>query len=160
MATKVNWHRYRTKLRHCHPMYTSCAGLVWPGGVVVKALDLRLRRSRDRLPTSRFQVTTLGQLFTHTHTCAVMPCGWEGNLSTFSPQLEYASWDFYQFWQECFAESRQMKAGIINFPPHLYIVYSVINICHFGVYESGVVIVRKILIRLCWNRNIIAIYFE
>ena len=22
MAAKINWHRYRTKLRHCHPMYT------------------------------------------------------------------------------------------------------------------------------------------
>jgi len=22
MATKVNWHRYGTKLRHCHPMYS------------------------------------------------------------------------------------------------------------------------------------------
>ena len=21
MAAKINWHRYRTKLRHCHPMY-------------------------------------------------------------------------------------------------------------------------------------------
>ena len=23
MATKTSWHRYGTKLRHCHPMYTS-----------------------------------------------------------------------------------------------------------------------------------------
>jgi len=23
MAAKVNWHRYGTKLRHCHPMYSS-----------------------------------------------------------------------------------------------------------------------------------------
>ena len=22
MAAKINWHRYGTKLRHCHPMYT------------------------------------------------------------------------------------------------------------------------------------------
>ena len=22
MAAKINWHRYRTKLRHCHPMYS------------------------------------------------------------------------------------------------------------------------------------------
>ena len=22
MAAKTSWHRYRTKLRHCHPMYT------------------------------------------------------------------------------------------------------------------------------------------
>jgi len=21
MAAKISWHRYRTKLRHCHPMY-------------------------------------------------------------------------------------------------------------------------------------------
>ena len=60
------------------------------GLVVVRALDLRLRRSRVRLPASRFQVTTLGKLFTHTCLChqavyfgtgqgAVMPCGWEGN---------------------------------------------------------------------------------
>ena len=24
MAAKINWHRYRTKLRHCHPMYWCC----------------------------------------------------------------------------------------------------------------------------------------
>jgi len=39
---------------------------VWPGGVLVRALDLRLRRSLVRLPVLRFQVTTLGKLFTHT----------------------------------------------------------------------------------------------
>ena len=33
---------------------------------MVRALDLGLRRSRVRLPASRFQVTTLGKLFTHT----------------------------------------------------------------------------------------------
>ena len=59
-------------------------------GMVVRALDLRLRRSWVRLPASRFQVTTLGKLFTHmrhfhqavyfgTSQGAVMPCGWEGN---------------------------------------------------------------------------------
>ena len=36
---------------------------------MVMALDLRHRRLRVRLPASRFQVTTLGKLFTHTHTC-------------------------------------------------------------------------------------------
>jgi len=25
MAAKINWHRYGTKLRHCHPMYMSTA---------------------------------------------------------------------------------------------------------------------------------------
>jgi len=24
MASKINWHRYGTKLRHCHPMYLAC----------------------------------------------------------------------------------------------------------------------------------------
>jgi len=38
---------------------------MWYGGVVVRALDLRLRRSRVRFAASRFQVTTLGKLFTH-----------------------------------------------------------------------------------------------
>jgi len=38
---------------------------VWPGGVLVRALDLRLRRSLVRLPVLRFRVTTLGKLFTH-----------------------------------------------------------------------------------------------
>ena len=23
MAAKINWHSYRTKLRHCHPTYTA-----------------------------------------------------------------------------------------------------------------------------------------
>jgi len=38
------------------------ANNAWPGGLVVKALDLRLRRSWVRLPTTRFQVTTLLQV--------------------------------------------------------------------------------------------------
>jgi len=25
MAEKINWHRYGTKLRHCHPMYNRLA---------------------------------------------------------------------------------------------------------------------------------------
>ena len=35
MAAKINWHRYGTKLRHCHPMYRSegqmprCSGRGW-----------------------------------------------------------------------------------------------------------------------------------
>jgi len=57
---------------------------------VVRALDLRHRMSRVRVSASRFQVTTLGKLFTHVCLChravqfgtgqrAVMPSGWEGN---------------------------------------------------------------------------------
>jgi len=38
------------------------ANNAWPGGLVVKALDLRLRRSWVRLPTTRCQVTTLLQV--------------------------------------------------------------------------------------------------
>jgi len=38
---------------------------LWPAGVVVRALDLRLRRSWGQLPALRFQGTTLGKLFTH-----------------------------------------------------------------------------------------------
>jgi len=41
--------------------------LVWPGGVLVGALDLRPRRSP--VLTARFQVTTLGKLFTHMCLC-------------------------------------------------------------------------------------------
>ena len=37
---------------------------VWPGGIVVTALNLRLQRSRVRLAASHFQVATLGKLFT------------------------------------------------------------------------------------------------
>jgi len=44
-------------------------GFVWPGGIVVRLLDLRLRKSQVRLLASRFQVTTLGKLFTHTCPC-------------------------------------------------------------------------------------------
>jgi len=44
---------------------------LWPGGVVVRAFDLRLRRSWVRFPALRFHVTTLGKLFTHTRTCVV-----------------------------------------------------------------------------------------
>jgi len=57
---------------------------------VVRALDLRLRRSRVRLRASRFQVTAVEKLLTHVCRChqavqfgtgegTVMPCGWEGN---------------------------------------------------------------------------------
>jgi len=46
-------------------VFASPRGL--PAGVMVRALDLRLRRSRVRLPVSRFQLTTLGKLFAHTH---------------------------------------------------------------------------------------------
>ena len=64
--------------------------IVLPDGVVVRELDLRLKRSLVRLTASRFQITTLGKLFTDMCLChqavyfgtgqgAVMPCGWEGN---------------------------------------------------------------------------------
>ena len=63
---------------------------VWPGDVVVKALDLPPHKSRVPLPALHFQVTILGKLFTRMCLChqavsfgtgqgAVMPCGWEGN---------------------------------------------------------------------------------
>ena len=38
MAAKINWHRYRTKLRHCHSMHTRL--LAWAHAVfVVLAVD-------------------------------------------------------------------------------------------------------------------------
>ena len=40
---------------------------------MVRALDLRLRRSRVRLPASRFQLTTLGKLFTLICLCHATP---------------------------------------------------------------------------------------
>jgi len=69
---------------------------VWPGGVLVRALNLRLRRSRVRVPAvpliSGIGLTTLRKLFAHMCLCrqevifgrpagqvAVKPCGWEGN---------------------------------------------------------------------------------
>jgi len=48
---------------------SSSLWLSWPGGVVVAALDLRLKRSRVRISASRFQATTLGKLFTHVCQC-------------------------------------------------------------------------------------------
>jgi len=30
MAAKTSWHRYVTKLRHCHPMYTSLSSMMGP----------------------------------------------------------------------------------------------------------------------------------
>jgi len=47
-------------------VHWSIMGCVRSGGVVVRALDLRFRWSRVRLPVSRFQAKTLGKLFTHT----------------------------------------------------------------------------------------------
>jgi len=44
-------------------------GLVWPGGVMVRALDLRLKGRRFDPRPFRFQVTTLGKLFTHKCFC-------------------------------------------------------------------------------------------
>ena len=45
--------------------HNSCHMSRWSGGVMVRSLDLRLRMSRVRLPALRFQLTTLGKLFTH-----------------------------------------------------------------------------------------------
>ena len=76
-------------VRHFQP--SNLCRIFLPHTVVVCGLlDLRHQRSRVRLPTSRFQLPTLGKLFTHTCLChqavyfgtgqgAVMPCGWEGN---------------------------------------------------------------------------------
>jgi len=50
-------------------IFTSPPVGMWSDGVVVRALDLRLRGSQVRLPASRFQVTTLGKLFTHMRLC-------------------------------------------------------------------------------------------
>ena len=50
-------------------LYSVFVPYVWPGGVMVMALDLRHRRSRVRLPALRFQVTTLGKLFTRVCLC-------------------------------------------------------------------------------------------
>ena len=43
-----------------------CPQVMWPGGVMARALDLRLKRSPFESRPFRFQVTTLGKLFTHT----------------------------------------------------------------------------------------------
>ena len=43
---------------------------MWPDGIMVKVLDLRLQRSRVRFPVvplSGNKLTTLGKLFTHTY---------------------------------------------------------------------------------------------
>jgi len=51
-------------IRGCRRNY-GLSSKVRPGGVIVRAVDLRFRRSRVRLRALRFQVTTLGKLFTH-----------------------------------------------------------------------------------------------
>ena len=38
MATKINWHRYGTKLRHCHPMMGHYLPVSQNGNLVVLAL--------------------------------------------------------------------------------------------------------------------------
>jgi len=51
------------------------------GGVVVRALDLRLKRSRVRISAVPLSVNNLGQVV-HTHvplSPTRMPCGWGGN---------------------------------------------------------------------------------
>ena len=61
----------------------------WPGGVVVRALDLWLWKLRVWLPFSCFQVRTSGKLFMHVPLSpssiiwyrsrgSLMPCSWEG----------------------------------------------------------------------------------
>ena len=47
---------------------------VSPGCLVVRALKLRLRKSRVQVPALRFQVTTLGKLFTHTRASVTKQC--------------------------------------------------------------------------------------
>jgi len=49
--------------------YWHCPHRTWPIDAVVRALDLRPRRSWVRLLASCFQVTTLGKLFTHMCLC-------------------------------------------------------------------------------------------
>jgi len=38
MAAKINWHRYGTKLRQCHPMYTISGGSYWAGWAAARPL--------------------------------------------------------------------------------------------------------------------------
>ena len=78
------WNKNRVwwPLYHCihHDYYVTRAQLfctyvsdLWSGGIVVRAMDLRLRRSRVRLLASRFQLTTLGKLFTLICLCHATP---------------------------------------------------------------------------------------
>jgi len=63
---------------------------MWPGGVVVRAVDLRLKKSRVRISAVPLSGNNLGQVVsirvpvTKQYDLvpvkgAVMPCGWEGN---------------------------------------------------------------------------------
>ena len=42
---------------------------VWPGGVMLRALDVRLKGRRFDFRPSRCQITTMGKLFTHLCLC-------------------------------------------------------------------------------------------
>ena len=55
MAAKASWHRYGTKLRHCHPMYFNVRSKA-----DVSQLNLHIRRmERQVVVCSRIQSTNL-----------------------------------------------------------------------------------------------------
>ena len=64
---------YERKL-YTSTTYWHCPHRTWPIDAVVRALDLRPRRSWVRLLASCFQVTTLGKLFTHTCASVTKQC--------------------------------------------------------------------------------------
>jgi len=47
MAAKINWHRYGTKLRHCHPMYTLCAVFIRARRRLVLSASVNVLSSSD-----------------------------------------------------------------------------------------------------------------
>ena len=53
MAVITNWHRYGTKLRHCHPVYTSRSSLQHGIGEVVGSFIAKNQLD----PSSRFDRT-------------------------------------------------------------------------------------------------------
>jgi len=73
-------HHHLVRLTHCRPVctfyftkFTLLAAVlrvvIWPGGILVWALDSRLKRSQVQGPALGGQVTTLGRLFTRMYLC-------------------------------------------------------------------------------------------
>jgi len=61
MAAKTSWHRYGTKLRHCHPVYPTYELL---DSRVVSLLDSGAEGPGFKSQPRRCRVKVLGKLFT------------------------------------------------------------------------------------------------
>jgi len=69
LTFKLKNFRIAKEVRNCDGRRIFTSTLVWPGGVMVKALACDSRDREFNSRPSRCQVTTLGKLFTHTCLC-------------------------------------------------------------------------------------------